>query len=90
MTDKMRSWAENFVAGEKAKTQSTASYFGVTTKALSSKIVNQNRDATIIKVSTSRRDSTSTELNAKVYFQDIEISLLKENDLWKVDRAEWK
>jgi hypothetical protein len=90
MTKKMIQWAEDFIATRKGQAKSQNEYFGITTKALATRIISQDKDQITIVVTTQRRESTATTLNNRVYLQDIELKIVKENDLWKVDEAKWK
>lgn len=90
MTDKMRAWADDYVVAQKEKKGDTATYFGVTTKALSSQTVSFN-DAggkAEITVKTQKRE-ISGDNNAAVSYQDIVVKFIKEKAIWKVDSAEW-
>lgn len=90
MTDKMRQWAEDYIAEARIKRASPVSYWGITTRALAVKILEQEKDRVLLVVTTSRRESTAEELTSKVFMQDIQILFVKENDFWKADSAEWK
>lgn len=90
MTAKMQAWAENFIAKNKTQTTAAVEYLGVTTKALSTKIVKQEKNKIIVTVSASRRESTATQINSKIYMQDLQLVFVKDRDLWKVDEVGWK
>lgn len=91
MTAKMRQWAEKYVADGRARQGSApADYFGMTTRALGSRAVEKGSKKTIILVTTQRRESTAAALNARVYNQDLELILIEDAGLWRVDEAQWK
>jgi len=90
MTDKMRSWADDFIVKNKTQAVTGTEYLGVTTKALSTKIVEQEKNKIIITVSSSRRESTATKINNKIYMQDLQLVFVRDNDLWKVNEAQWQ
>lgn len=90
MTDKMRDWAENYIAQIQAKRIDMVSYTGTTTRALSSKIIAQNKNSATVSVMTTRRESTTSPSSDKIYQQNLELRLVRENGIWKVDQAEWQ
>lgn len=92
MTDNMKSWADSHVNELKSASQGVDSYFGVTTKAISSVVQNYNNNAGTarILVTTQRRESTSQVNEGEAYIQTIEVSLRKINGDWLVDSAYWQ
>jgi hypothetical protein len=92
MTNKMKSWAENYVSDLKLSSQGSNEYFGVTTRAVFSKIKEYNEAASraVIIVSTNRRESTGQVNEGQAYNQDIEITLKKSGGSWLVDSAYWQ
>ncbi|MFA6514396.1 MAG: hypothetical protein WCT50_03890 [Patescibacteria group bacterium] len=90
MTDNMKTWADKYVADLKAATKAGEEYYGITTKAIVSKVVEYNDTAGKAKivVTTQRRESTG-QTEGKAYNQDIEITLQKVNGDWLVDQAYW-
>lgn len=90
MTDKMRNWAEDFIAKNKTQAAAAVEYSGITTKTLSVKIVKQEKNKIIVAVSASRRESTAAQINSKIYMQDLQLVFVKDRDLWKVDEATWE
>ena len=91
MTSKMKIWADNYVSELKASMDGSNEYFGVTTNAISAKILeyNSNKNA-IILVTTQRTESESQIDEGKAYYQDIEITLNKVGGTWLVDSAYWQ
>jgi hypothetical protein len=92
MTNQMQAWADDFIAKSRAERPDTSIYWGVTTKALKTTILNfdETKGVAEILVSTQRREATGTTTNARIYYQDIAIKFVKENGVWKVDEAIWK
>lgn len=92
MTKSMQVWADNFVEEERAKEKYNAIYYGITTKAVSEEVKKFDDDTgqADILVKTQRRESTGEMGNASVSYQDVLISFSKENDSWKVNKAEWQ
>ncbi|MBU4455396.1 hypothetical protein KJ586_02715 [Patescibacteria group bacterium] len=91
MSAKMRAWADDFVAREKAKKAETVVYSGITTKALYQEVKEFDEPAGLaeISVKTQRREMTG-DTEAAAFYQDIVIKFVKEKGEWKVDSAEWQ
>lgn len=93
MTPAMKSWSAEMVAELRARAKgSNDIYFGVTTKALSSNLSNFDEDngQAEVLVKAQRREATGSTANARIYYQDIVIKLVKEKEIWKVDGAFWQ
>lgn len=91
MTSKMRDWAENYVADLRKSSQAADEYFGVTTKAISGKILNyQEGSEAMVLVTVQRRESGSDVNAGQSYIQDIEITVNNINGSWLVDSAYWQ
>jgi hypothetical protein len=92
MTDTMKDWADRHVSELKSTNQNLDSYFGVTTKAISSAVTSYNDNAGTAKilVTAQRRESTSQVNEGEAYIQTIEVSLRKINGDWLVDSAYWQ
>lgn len=63
-------------------------YSGITTKSLSAKILSLSGDEAEVLVSTQRIESDEN-LTDNIFYQDIELFLIKSNDVWFVDEANW-
>jgi len=91
MTNKMKAWADNYVSESKTSIDGNDEYFGVTTNAISSKVLDYTaNESAVILVSTQRTESGSQIDEGKAYNQDIEITLNKVGGTWLVDSAYWK
>lgn len=92
MTAKMQAWAHDFIEKMRAEKPDTSIYWGITTRALKTEVLNfdENLGRAEILVSTQRREAVGTTTNAKVYYQDIVLKFAKEEGAWKVDEAAWK
>ena len=92
MTQSMQKWADSFVADAKKNKNNAAGYFGVTTKAVSVKTdsFSEEQGKAEVTVSCQRREATGTSTNARIYYQDITVSFVKEKGVWKVNEAKWK
>ena len=91
MSKDLKKWAENLIATKRASGQSETVYYGLTTKVL--KVQNLSYDDLLgeasFKVSTQRREVVGSIENAKVYYSDAEVNLVKEGGIWKVDQINW-
>lgn len=93
MTDSMKNWSKSYIIDSKSQQEDNSIYYGVTTKALSTEVVNYNEGGGIaeILVKTQRREAMGSTSNAEVYYQDILIKMKqKKGDIWKVDSAFWQ
>ena|SRR3989338_4692785 len=90
MTEKMQGSAEAFVMQERATQKRTQEYTGVTTRVLSTRIVTQSDSRATLTLKTQRTESGAALPAPRVYYQDIELSLVSEGGVWKVDEAKWK
>jgi len=90
MTASMREWAVSYVDKMKADNPYNGGYYGITTKAISTKTVSFDDDkgeAEII-VSTQRRE-VSLENSENTFNQDLRLVFLKDKNQWLVDGAYW-
>lgn len=90
MTASLRSWAEGYVAEQRAKPSAT-SFAGTTTRAISVDITAYDLTAgtASVTVKTQRRETGSTTGADVVYYQDLKLEFLRVNDAWKVNVATW-
>lgn len=90
MSRKMQVWADNFIA--EAKDEYSGIYYGITTKSITQEIqdFNESSGTAKILVKTQRKESTGVQGNETVFYQDIVIDFVKENQAWKVDGAFWQ
>jgi len=65
-------------------------YYGVTTRAISAEIQQINFSQATVKVKTQREEFYGADVNSKVSYQDILISFIKQDGVWKVDSVEWQ
>lgn len=90
MTEKMQVSAQAFVSAQRAKQKGTETYAGITTRVLSTHSVSQTSLPAVLTIKTQRTESGGALRNTRVYYQDIELSLVSEGGVWKVDQATWK
>ena len=89
MTAKMQAWADGYIAEQRAAA-SSASYTGITTRALTTtaSAFDDKAGTAVIRVRTQREETSASA--KKVYYQDLVLEFLKENGIWKVDVATWQ
>jgi len=91
MTSKMKAWANNYVSDLKASIDGGDEYFGVTTNAISAKVIEYSSDESAVFLVTTQRAESRAQVNeGKTYNQDIEIVLKKVSGTWLVDSAYWQ
>ncbi len=91
MTLKLKTATDNYIASQPTLSAQVA-YYGVTTKAVASKLltVNETSGQAEVVVSTQRLTSQGSTVNPKVTYQDLKLQLVKTDDGWKVDSAAWQ
>lgn len=92
MTVAMQNWTEGYIKDKLKENELVSSdYYGITTKALATKIIDFIADKEAnISVSTQRQESTGSTKNSKVYYQDILLNLVKVENEWKIDAVYWQ
>lgn len=93
MSDKMRNWADDFVAEKIKETSSSDIYYGIITQTSLAEISEYDNEAGLatILVHTRRREAVGASANfSDVYNQEIVINFIKVRGAWKVDSANWK
>ncbi|GEM_PF-4832203 len=91
MSKNMNAWADGFIT-ERSKTpqvSSTDLYYGITTTALSSAVVTRTSDNAVVKVQAQRKEVRGVLSNARYILEDMTISFVREEGLWKVESATW-
>ncbi len=88
MTSKMKTWAQNYVSELRASQPATESYYGITTKVIQSNVSSFDSNSAKVTLKTMRVEE-SANFDAQSYQQDIEISMVKQNNNWLVDSAFW-
>lgn len=90
MTPKMKTWAKTYVDELKSSASGSDEYYGVTTKAISTKVKSYDKNKALILVKTQRIESGAMINEGDAYTQDIEVSLENINGSWLVDSAFWQ
>ncbi|PIS42231.1 MAG: hypothetical protein COT24_04615 [Candidatus Kerfeldbacteria bacterium CG08_land_8_20_14_0_20_40_16] len=91
MSESMQKWADHYIKEQQAASLPDAEYYGITTKALSTKTISLDEDKGTAEftVSTQRRETAGSQ-EAKVFYQDVTIKFIKESGSWKVNEALWQ
>lgn len=92
MSEKMKKWADAYMAKNQKDNTADQVYYGLTSKALSADttLFDDAKGAATVIVETRRREAMGTSNNSSnLYNQKITITFVKENQIWKVDSAIW-
>jgi len=93
MSPKMKSWAEKFIQDSRLSKGPSDIYYGITTKSVKEEMLKYNEDTeqAEVLVNTRRKEASASSSNQSNSFsQDLIISFVKVNGVWKVDSAEWQ
>ena len=85
MSQSLKNWAENLIDSKRVNSNSQAPYYGVTTKVLKTEIIEFTDELVKIKVATQKSEMFGTDYNSKVSYEDLMVSLIKEDGVWKVN-----
>ena len=86
MTKKMQTWVDKEMQGPQEKTDP---YHGFVTKAIFTKILDLGKEEAKVLIQTQRQEATKTTDNIRIFYQEIEMEIIKEGGEWKVDEARW-
>ena len=91
MTTRFQKITDDSIRQMAAKNPDHSIYYGITAKAVSENVqqFDNNTGTALVIVTTERRESLATSGNATSYPQNVSISLVKENGVWKIDDAVW-
>lgn len=92
MTARMQAWADAYVEQQRRDKQASAVYFGVTTRSISTELLEFDEElgTASVKVSTQRSEESGETLQRKVYYQELILDFIREGEIWKVDAAIWQ
>lgn len=92
MTDSLKSWVDKYVEQLKKESKNNGAYYGLVTKALTTEVKSFDDQAGIARVivTTKRSESTERMGGGTSYTQKIDISFVKVNGEWLVDKAYWE
>jgi hypothetical protein len=91
MTPSLQTWADRYVEEQRAKASTGAMFFGTTTRALNAEFQSFDDGAgtASVTVSAQRRETSSTDAEGRVYYQDLRMVLVKQGGAWLVDSVRW-
>lgn len=91
MSSSLKSKTENFIREKRVEASAQAIYYGITTKSLKTELISFSPETgrATFKVSTQRQEIIGSSANARVYYQDIELEMIKEGGVWKINKAIW-
>jgi hypothetical protein len=87
MTKKMQAWADELM---RESQENMDTYHGFITKAISSEIVGIDSVEARVLVQTQRQEATGTTDNTRVFYQEIEVEMVKADGEWKANEVQWK
>ena len=85
MSQSLKRWAENLIDSKRVNSHGQAPYYGVTTKVLKTEIIEFTDELVKIKVATQKSEMFGTDYNSKVSYEDLTVSLIKEEGVWRVN-----
>lgn len=90
MTDSMRDWAKDYVEKMRMDNPYSGSYYGVTTKAVSTEATsfNDTLGRAEVIIGTQRRE-TNLDGGENNYQQNLRLTFVKQSGQWLVDGAYW-
>lgn len=90
-TRDMQTWLATFASEQKNDLAATnIAFYGVTTKALTAKILTARPDTIQILINTKREEVTDQSDSAKTSYQNILIEMRRVDDDWKVQSAQFQ
>ncbi|HDQ22493.1 MAG TPA: hypothetical protein ENN28_00785 [Candidatus Uhrbacteria bacterium] len=93
MTDSLDNWVQQTYIDElKKKNPDFNIYYALETKAISTEVLSLDESVgrAEIMVKTQRQEFDNDLVNPRVFYQDILLKMVKQNNEWKVDGAFWQ
>jgi hypothetical protein len=87
-TTKMQAWLDTKV--EKSQSNNSAQFYGATTKALSSAIIESSADAKKILVTVKQEEISATQATPQVSYKILLLNFVKEKEEWKLNGIYWQ
>ncbi len=88
MTASMQKWARDYANQQRKKTI-PGQFYGITTRAMTVQTLSEKPDVVRFRFGAQRSEVKGTA-EANIFYQDMEVELKKEGEIWKVDGAWWK
>jgi hypothetical protein len=89
-TSRMENIIEDFIINNEKLSNDYEGYYGVTAKALSVKILNLEDTSASLSVSVQQLETSGENLDENISYENLNLELIKYNDDWFVDYAEWE
>lgn len=89
MTDSMRTWANTYLADQRKVQAAGVEFYGVTTRAMKTEVLEQSADSVRIRV-TVQRVETKGSAQAQSSYKTMEVALKHIGQAWFIDGAWWK
>ncbi len=82
-----RFWQETEDYISKKEKEPIQEFYGITTKVLNVEELAFSEDEAKYLISTQRQEKKGT--TEKVFYQEMELKMIKENNVWKIDEVKW-
>ncbi len=89
-TIRMKQRIEDFILDNEKLSDDYLDFYGVTTKALNVKILTFNNTDASLNVSVQQIETLGENLDENISYKNLSLELIKYNDDWLVDYAEWE
>lgn len=90
MTESMNKDADKLIKEIEANnTNGSKGYYGITTRTLSSEMVELKDSEAKLNLTAQRKESSEAKPELNVYYQNVEVIIKKESGVWKVDKVTW-
>jgi len=89
-TSKMENIIEDFIVSNEKLSDDYEGYYGVTAKALSVSIISLEDASASLKVSVQQVETSGEDLEKNTNYKELNLELIKYEDDWFVDDAEWE
>jgi hypothetical protein len=93
MTSSMADWADSYVEdARESGAASSGEYFGVTTRSVTTELLdfNETSGTAKVQVNTQRSERRGAAVVPSIRYQTVDIEFRREGDIWKVDSAVWQ
>jgi len=89
MTERAQKWAEDLKKSNTEWASLSKTYYGVTTKVLTVKILEWNPGSSAVIEMSAQRQEKEDGVEDSVYYQTVEVDLVHRSGSWLIDQVEW-
>lgn len=89
MTPTMKAWADTYIAAERAARAGQTEFYGVTSRAVKTEIIERSGSSLRLRVTTQRIETKGTS-EPRSFYQPMEVALKQFGQAYFVDGAWWK